>query len=227
MRLARKAVARREFSKNLLVRCTDLFRRAYRDLADQATAEGALSSPAELYYLTHEELGRLLVDGEVGLRLLAQGRHRAASAAPPISFPRVFVAPLEGDAASSGGEQGDDAPVLRGRPVSRGVAVGRARVVSSIEDGAQLQPGEILVAPMTDVGWSPYFPMLAGIATDLGSAISHGAVVAREYGLPAVVNLGNATARIRTGDKLRLDGDRGTVEILERAESGDSEGGMR
>ena len=74
--------------------------------------------------------------------------------------------------------------------------------------------GEILVAPVTDVGWTPYFSMIAGLVTDLGSAVSHGAVIAREYGLPCVVNSRFGTRLIKTGDRLKLDGDNGVVEIL-------------
>ena len=89
------------------------------------------------------------------------------------------------------------------------------RVVLALEDAEALQPGEILVAPITDVGWTPYFAIIAGLVTDVGSAVSHGAVVAREYGLPAVLNTGNGTRVLRTGQRVRLDGDRGRIEVLE------------
>ncbi|MDZ7782155.1 MAG: PEP-utilizing enzyme [Halioglobus sp.] len=104
--------------------------------------------------------------------------------------------------------------VLQGRPASRGVAEGTARVAHSLEDAAQLQAGEILVAPITDIGWTPYFSLIGGLVTDLGSAVSHGAVVAREYGLPCVVNSRQGTRVINTGDRIRVDGDSGRVEKL-------------
>ena len=78
--------------------------------------------------------------------------------------------------------------------------------VVQVHEAAALEAGEILIAPITDVGWTPYFSLIAGLATDVGSAVSHGAVVAREYGLPAVVNLRVATSRFRTGDLVTLDG---------------------
>ena len=84
---------------------------------------------------------------------------------------------------------------------------------ATLEEAAALQAGEILIAPITDVGWTPYFSLIAGLATDVGSAVSHGAVVAREYGLPAVVNLRVATSRFKTGDMVTLDGDRGTLKL--------------
>jgi phosphohistidine swiveling domain-containing protein len=103
---------------------------------------------------------------------------------------------------------------LVGRPVSRGVVEGRARVAFSVSEAAALQPGEILVAPITDVGWTPYFSLISGLITDVGSAVSHGAVIAREYGLPAIVNTRMGTKHIRTGDRVRLDAETGVVTVL-------------
>ena len=74
--------------------------------------------------------------------------------------------------------------------------------------------GEILIAPITDAGWTPYFSVIAGLVTDVGSAVSHGAVVAREYGLPCVVNASGATASFQSGDRVELDADRGVVRKL-------------
>ena len=93
---------------------------------------------------------------------------------------------------------------------------GSARVAHNLEEAAALQAGEILVTPITDIGWTPYFSMIAGLVTDLGSAVSHGAVIAREYGLPCVVNSRVGTRVIKTGDRIRLDGDSGVVEIITR-----------
>jgi pyruvate,water dikinase len=85
----------------------------------------------------------------------------------------------------------------------------------TLEEAESLEPGEILVAPITDVGWTPYFGVISGLVTDVGSAVSHGAVVAREYGLPAVLNTRNGTSILRTGERVILDGDRGTIERLD------------
>ncbi|XP_013383895.1 uncharacterized protein LOC106154170 [Lingula anatina] len=82
---------------------------------------------------------------------------------------------------------------LKGLPVSQGVVRGTARVVTSLQEASQIQPGDILIVPYTDVGWSPYFPLISGLVTELGGLLSHGAVVAREYGLPCVVNIPKAT----------------------------------
>ncbi|MCT1354987.1 PEP-utilizing enzyme [Gordonia sp. p3-SID1431] len=89
------------------------------------------------------------------------------------------------------------------------------RVAKSIVEARDVQRGEILVAPVTDVGWTPYFTVIGALVTDIGSSVSHGAVVAREYGLPCVVNTLVGTQVLRTGERVRVDGDRGIVERLE------------
>jgi pyruvate,water dikinase len=101
---------------------------------------------------------------------------------------------------------------MRGLPASAGVVEGRARVVLREDEMDTLLPGEVLVVHTTDVGWTPLFLVAAGVVTELGGPLSHAAVVAREFGVPSVVNVEGATRAIRTGDRLRVDGDRGVVE---------------
>jgi len=103
---------------------------------------------------------------------------------------------------------------IKGLPGSAGQAEGRVRIVISPEEGWQLQPGEVLVAVTTNVGWTPIFPRTAVVVTDVGAPLSHAAIVAREMGIPAVVGCGNATMLLKTGDFVRVDGGRGIVEIL-------------
>jgi pyruvate,water dikinase len=102
---------------------------------------------------------------------------------------------------------------LEGTPASAGLVTGTARVVMD-PAGARLEPGEILVAPSTDPGWTPLFLTASGLVMEMGGAMSHGAVVAREYGIPAVVGLPAATQRIATGQQITVDGSKGTVTIL-------------
>jgi rifampicin phosphotransferase len=109
----------------------------------------------------------------------------------------------------------DDA--ITGFPGAAGVVEGTARVLSAPEDGGQLRDGEILVTTVTNIGWTPIFPRAAAVVTDVGAPLSHAAIVARELGIPAVVGCGNATVRVHSGDRVRVDGGAGTVEILERA----------
>ncbi|WP_433273967.1 PEP/pyruvate-binding domain-containing protein [Actinosynnema sp. CS-041913] len=100
---------------------------------------------------------------------------------------------------------------VSGFPGAAGVVEGVARVIASVEDGDALREGEILVTTVTNIGWTPLFPRAAAVVTDVGAPLSHAAIVARELGIPAVVGCGNATTRIRTGDRVRVDGGRGTV----------------
>jgi phosphohistidine swiveling domain-containing protein len=107
-----------------------------------------------------------------------------------------------------------DARVLTGIGVSPGIATGQARVIMSYSMEERVLPGEILIAPFTDPGWTPYFLPAAGIVVDIGGLLSHGSIVAREYGKPAVVNVGPATKIIKTGQMIQVDGNLGQVRIL-------------
>ncbi|MGB5809440.1 MAG: PEP/pyruvate-binding domain-containing protein [Polyangiales bacterium] len=209
MPIAHGAVRCREHTKSGLVAVTTHFKIAYRELGDRLVREGLLPDQDTVFFLTHEELGRL-VRGEIDLEARAVARRRTTDVQMGLRFPEVFTGrpePLTEELDRTVGG------ALVGRPVSRGVVRGIARVVKTLDEASALRPGEILVAPITDVGWTPYFNLIAGLATDVGSAVSHGAVVAREYGLPAVVNLRVATSRFQTGDRVVLDGDAGTLSF--------------
>jgi rifampicin phosphotransferase len=113
--------------------------------------------------------------------------------------------------------RGQSAPpndALSGFPGAPGIVEGLVRVILTPEDGDQLQAGEILVTTVTNVGWTLLFPRAAAVVTDIGAPLSHAAIVARELGIPAVVGCGNATTRLHTGDRVRVDGGQGTVELL-------------
>ena len=112
-----------------------------------------------------------------------------------------------------------DSTTLTGFAGAAGRVEGLVRRLESFEDGDQLQPGEILVTAMTNVGWTPLFPRAAAVVTDVGAPLSHAAIVARELGIPAVVGCVDATTRLRTGDRIRVDGGQGIVEILETAQA--------
>lgn len=103
---------------------------------------------------------------------------------------------------------------VTGFPGAEGVVEGTVRVVHAVEDGDQLKVGEVLVTTVTNIGWTPLFPRARAVVTDVGAPLSHAAIVARELGIPAVVGCGNATMRLRTGDRVRVDGGKGTVEVL-------------
>jgi phosphoenolpyruvate synthase/pyruvate phosphate dikinase len=105
-----------------------------------------------------------------------------------------------------------DTALVSGTPASPGRATGLVRVVRGAQDFDQLQLGEILVAPLTAPAWTPLFTRAAGVVTDVGSLASHASIIAREYGIPAVVGCGDATARLRTGMRVTVDGSTGNVE---------------
>ena len=111
----------------------------------------------------------------------------------------------------------DTGRVIQGNAGSAGRVEGLVRRIDDPDEGQQFQAGEILVTSTTNVGWTPLFPRAAAIVTDIGGALSHAAIVAREIGVPAVVGCGIATARLKTGDRVVVDGGRGVVEIVQAA----------
>jgi pyruvate,water dikinase len=164
------------------------------------------------FFLTIDELVQALRFARTDLAPLVRARRAeyardCARPDPPVTFtgapPPVQLPPSGGDS-------------WRGLPASSGVVEGRARVLFSAAEMGRLEPGEVLVVHTTDVGWTPLFLIAAGVVTELGGPLSHAAVVAREFGVPSVVNVSGITRAIRTGDRLRVDGDRGVVERLER-----------
>ena len=124
--------------------------------------------------------------------------------------PRVLLS--DGTDAEAALVQPDSGSGLRGSPASPGTVTGVARVIRS-PNGARLEPGEILVAPSTDPGWTPLFLTAGGLVMEMGGMMSHGAVVAREYGIPAVVGVTGATDRIASGQRITVDGSSGTVTL--------------
>jgi rifampicin phosphotransferase len=114
-----------------------------------------------------------------------------------------------------GGSGAADSAAVRGFPGSAGVVEAVVRVLPDAEHGSQLRPGEVLVTTITNVGWTPLFPRAAAVVTDVGAPLSHAAIVARELGIPAVVGCGDATMRLSTGDRVRVDGSAGTVTLLD------------
>ncbi len=214
-RMAQRAVRSREETKSGLVAVTTKFKEAYRALARLLVAEGLLPDPDAVFFLTHDELGRLARDGATSLVAVALARREAFARQESFEFPDVFQGEPQRVDLDLEAAAGESDGVVRGSPVSRGRVTGVARVVRTLDEAAALQRGEILIAPITDVGWTPYFSLIAGLVTDIGSAVSHGAVVAREYGLPAVVNTRIATRVFSTGDRVVLDGESGVVRLAE------------
>jgi pyruvate,water dikinase len=135
-----------------------------------------------------------------------------AWAAEPARNPALFVA---GDTVALPAT--DDDTVIVGHAGAAGRVTGTVRRIDRYADAGELQPGEVLVTQLTNIGWTPLFPRAAAIVTDLGAPLSHAAIVARELGIPAVVGCGDATVRLRSGDRVEVDGAAGRVLVLARA----------
>lgn len=188
-------------------------RRMLLELGRRLSAQGLLEVQEDIFFLTTEELLSLNEEGWSAARpfrdrVAARRRdHERWQTEEPPPILRGDGTPVEdGQAAAP-----EDAEVLRGLGASSGRVSGQARVITTIEQGHLMREGEILVAPFTDPGWTPLFPLARAIVTDLGGLLSHGALVAREYGVPAVVNTRDGTRLIRTGDTITVDGNEGLV----------------
>lgn len=180
---------------------------------DWEALERGASSLAQIhtvFFLTVDEVVHALRTSRTDLVPLVRARRAelARDQARPDP-PRTFIgAPPPVQLPPSGGD------VLRGTAASSGVVEGKARVLMSASEMEDLEPGEILVVRTTDIGWTPLFCIAAGVVTELGGPLSHAAVVARELAVPSVVNVDGVTRALRTGDRVRIDGDRGVVERL-------------
>ncbi|HAC81617.1 MAG TPA: pyruvate, water dikinase [Deltaproteobacteria bacterium] len=210
---AHLAIRQREQTKSMLVDATYRLKCGYRHLGVLLAREGHLPDEDLVFFFSRDELSAFCRAPTAEEALRAEHRRRALDFQSKLEFQDVYVgraAPVDPEPVEASGDG-----QYVGRPVSRGVVEGVARVALSLEEAAALQPGEILISHITDIGWTPYFSLIAGLATDVGSAVSHGAVIAREYGLPAIVNLRVATKVIKTGDRVRLDADAGILTLLQ------------
>jgi pyruvate,water dikinase len=209
----------RENVKSEGVRRLALARRLILELGERLHRHGLLLGRDDVFFLRHQEL-KSVVRGQAEfdvLRTIAnrKGKHERNLTLRP---PSVVVGKFDPERFTA--EEFDtNGRALAGIAVSPGVATGPARVILCSDAGEQVLPGEILVAPFTDPGWTPYFLHAVAIVVDQGGLLSHGSIIAREYGIPAVVNVGPATRIIRTGQTLHVDGERGRVTIVDAKES--------
>ena len=202
----------RETPKHYAIKVVALFRRQALSIARDLEAAGRLDSPEQIFDLKIADIDRGLADTSLDLRAL--GRERSALidkmkrsrvvARIVDSRGKVYYPPRK--AAAEG--------VLNGVPISPGVAKGRVKVLRSADEKVLL-PGEILVARATDPGWTPLFINAAGIILEIGGALQHGAVVAREYGIPCVSGVDDATTILEDGQIVEIDGSDGCVSVME------------
>ncbi|RBJ05479.1 phosphoenolpyruvate synthase, partial [Micromonospora provocatoris] len=207
----RTFVGYREYPKYDIVSRYAVYKQALMAEAGRLARAGVLAAAEDVFYLTFDEFREVAATGRVDAGLI-RGRREKFRAHQALTPPRVLTSDGE---AINGSYRRDDVPpgALVGLPVSAGVVEGRARVVPDLAR-ADLKPGDILVTAHTDPSWTPLFVGAAGLVTEVGGLMTHGAVIAREYGLPAVVAVPDATRLIRDGGRIRVHGTDGYVELL-------------
>jgi pyruvate,water dikinase len=213
----------REELRSCVVDTLDMYRQFFLQVGQRMEASGELAAPADVFFLTSDEVKAWLQEDRpegLGLRVAmrrAAYEHFDALPDPPDNFMLV-----DGVIVTNEPEPEEGRAVITGLPGSPGRVTGVARVILDPADSrSQLRPGEILVAPLTDVGWTPLFLAASAVVMDKGGPLSHSCVVAREYGIPAAVNVRGATVRIKTGDIITVDGDRGVVYLPPRVSDDD------
>jgi pyruvate,water dikinase len=201
----------REYPKYGMISRYFVYKQALLAEAARLVQAHVLREPEDIFYLTLQELHDAVRAQHVDDQLIRR-RKDAFRAYQALTPPRVLTSDGE---VVAGSYRRDDVPAgaLVGLPVSAGTVEGRARVVLDMAE-ADLEPGDILVTGATDPSWTPLFVAIGGLVTEVGGLMTHGAVIAREYGLPAVVGVEHATRLIRDGQRIRVHGTDGYVEIL-------------
>ncbi|AFR27322.1 PEP/pyruvate-binding domain-containing protein [Arthrobacter sp. Rue61a] len=202
----------RELPKYNLVLGLSAARKQLLLIGDELVAAQRIERPEDIFFLDLDDVEIALAGDDVH-EVVAERRAAYLQELRRKHIPRVLLSDGTEPEATASGSGGKQRPgTLSGSPASAGLVSAPARVIMD-PVGAHLEPGEILVAPSTDPGWTPLFLTAGGLVMEMGGANSHGAVVAREYGIPAVVGVPDATSRIRTGQRITVDGAAGTVSI--------------
>ena len=227
---ARRYAPLRENPKSAVLAVSHEMRRLLLVLGERLALRGVLREAEDVFFLDRAELATLVtaLDSEEALtigrlrrrvarrrRFYAQALEREPAPMMPAPLAATPSGVHAGEDAGATTVRGEEARVLRGLAASAGVTEGIARLLESPSAGGRLGAGEVLVARFTDPGWTHLFPLAGAVVTEIGGVLSHGALVAREYGLPAVVNVAGATQLIADGARVRVDGSAGTVELLD------------
>jgi pyruvate,water dikinase len=207
----RTFIGYREYPKYGMVSRYFVYKQALLAEADRLVYAHVLREKEDIFYLTVPELHEVVRTNRVDADLI-RDRKDAFQSYHALTPPRVLTSDGE---AIAGSYRRHDVPdgALVGLPVSAGIVEGRVRVILDMAN-AELEPGDILVTAFTDPSWTPLFVAIKGLVTEVGGVMTHGAVIAREYGLPAVVGVEHATRLIRDGQRIRINGTDGYVEIL-------------
>jgi rifampicin phosphotransferase len=196
-----------------------VMRRAVLRIGEALTTRGVIAEPDDMFFLTRAEVLSALGDGggraaRADVAARRSTREGQARLVPPLLVGRLnpLLKKLFDGMARTFGAVPSDTAIVSGTPASPGRATGAVRVIHGPQQFDELQPGEILVASITAPAWTPLFTRAAAVVTDVGSPAAHASIIAREYGIPAVVGCGDATARLRTGMRVTVDGTTGNVE---------------
>ena len=209
--LIRNFAGYREYPKYELVSRYFIYKQALLREAARLQQANVLNEIEDIYYLTFEELREVVRTHAINYEVI-NDRKEEFKLFEKLTPPRVLTSDGE---CLSGRYNREDLPAgaIIGLPVSSGIIEGRARVILRMED-ANLEEGDILVTTFTDPSWTPLFVSIKGLVTEVGGLMTHGAVIAREYGLPAVVGVENATKLIKDGQRIRVNGTEGYVEVV-------------
>jgi phosphoenolpyruvate synthase/pyruvate phosphate dikinase len=203
----------REYPKYHMVSCYFVYKQALLNDADRLVQAGVLGDREDIFYLRFSEFRDVVRTNQADDELIRQ-RRDAFRSYQALTPPRVLTS--DGEAVAGTYRRADvPAGALTGLPVSAGTVEGRARVILDLAE-ADLEAGDILVTAYTDPSWTPAFVTIKGLVTEVGGLMTHGAVIAREYGLPAVVGVQHATRLIRDGQRIRVRGTDGYIEILDQ-----------
>ena len=199
----------REQSKFVITQALQIVRTVLQDIGSELVAADRLGNADDVFHLRLDDL-----ESGADLKVRAAENREAYRRNANLRAPRLLTS--LGEAIHSDTDPADSTEGLTGVPVSPGVAEGPVRILSSPEEGHTLEAGEILVTVGTNPAWTPLFLKIGGLIMETGGAISHGSVVAREYGVPAVSGITGACRTLRTGERVRLNGENGLVELLDR-----------
>ncbi len=195
-----------------------VLRRAVLRIGEALASSGVIAEPDDIFFLTREEVLSALSDGGLAAGVDVTGRRSAreqqALLVPPLLVGRLnpLLKKLFDAMPRILGAVPSATALVSGSPASPGRATGSVRVIRGPHQFDELEPGEVLVAPLTAPAWTPLFTRAAAVVTDVGSPAAHASIIAREYGIPAVVGCGDATARLRNGTRVTVDGSTGNVE---------------
>jgi pyruvate,water dikinase len=218
LRAAHEGIAGRERAKSQWVRSTHSIRLLVREAGRRLLERDVLDDVDDVFYMRLHDLRQAMAGNpRSDMRELVAGYRKTKAVCERVATPERFVGRPDAWWRDDAGHAPTPAPlqngVLRGIPVSPGRVTAKARVIKELQDDIDLEPGEVLVCPFTDAAWTPLFFNAAAVVMDLGGPLSHGSTVAREYGLPAVVNVKSGTQLIRNGQQITVDGTKGEVEL--------------